>query len=160
MAKKIKGSYGGQVHIGHLTYTEIRWWGEKTLATPDGRYSGDYFSQGLTPSRLKKISSATNVINSLASLDASTMEANNVVNIILPATKMSLDICEAFIRACAKSSIMSLQLNCTTKEQLLDAQKYPQKYPDLIVRVCGFSAKFTSLTPEWQNEVLTRNFYD
>ena len=160
MAKKIKGSYGGQVHIGHLTYTEIRWWGEKTLATPDGRYSGDYFSQGLTPSRLKKISSATNVINSLASLDASTMAANNVVNIILPATRMSLDVCEAFVRACAKSSIMSLQLNCTTKEQLLDAQKNPQNYPDLIVRVCGFSAKFTSLTPEWQNEVLTRNFYD
>ena len=35
-----------------------------------------------------------------------------------------------------------------------------QKYPDLIVRVTGFSAKFISLSPEWQQEVLTRNFYE
>ena len=35
-----------------------------------------------------------------------------------------------------------------------------EKYPELIVRVCGFSAKFTSLSPDWQQEVLTRNFYE
>ena len=54
----------------------------------------------------------------------------------------------------------SLQLNCVTKEQLLDAQVHPEKHRDLIVRVCGFSARFTSLSPEWQQEVLSRNFYD
>ena len=160
IAKNQKGTYGGRVHIGHLTYTEIRWWGEETLATPDGRYSGDYFSQGLTPSRLKKIPSVTSVINTMKYLDKKTMASNNVVNIILPADKINLDICEAFLRTVADSAVMSLQLNCTTKEQLLDAQKHPEKYPELIVRVCGFSAKFTSLSPEWQNEVITRNFYE
>ncbi len=160
IAAETEGSYGGRVHIGHLTYTEIRWWGEKTLATPDGRHAGDYFSQGLTPSRLKKISCVTDVINSMAALDASTMAANNVINIILPSDKINLDVCEAFLRAVAASATMSLQLNCVTKEQLLDAQKNPQNYPDLIVRVCGFSAKFTSLSPGWQDEVITRNFYE
>ena len=160
LAASTQGSYGGRVHIGHLTYTEIRWWGEKTLATPDGRYSGDYFSQGLTPSRLKKISSVTDVVNSLKYLDSSTMASNNVVNIILPSTRVNLDVCAAFLKSVAGTSCMSLQLNCVTKEQLLDAQKHPEKYPDLIVRVCGFSARFTALSPEWQNEVLTRNFYD
>jgi hypothetical protein len=48
----------------------------------------------------------------------------------------------------------------TIKEQLLDAQKHPEKYPNLIVRVTGFSAKFTSLSKEWQDEVISRNFYD
>jgi len=43
---------------------------------------------------------------------------------------------------------------------LLDAQKNPEKYPELIVRVTGFSAKFTSLSPTWQQEVISRNFYD
>ncbi len=160
MAQKLTGTYGGKVHIGHLTYTEIRWWGEQTLATPDGRYSGDYFAQGLTPSRLKKIPHVTDVVNSLARLDPSTMAGNTVVNIILPSSRMTLDICEAFIRAVACSAAMSLQLNCVTKQQLLDAQKHPEKYPDLIVRVTGFSARFTSLSPEWQQEVLTRNFYE
>ncbi|MBQ6990332.1 MAG: hypothetical protein IJN58_04680, partial [Clostridia bacterium] len=134
--------------------------GEKTLATPDGRVSGDYFSQGLTPSRLKKIPSVTDVIRTLAGMDASTMGANNVVNIILPSTRMDLNLCEAFLRSVAKSAIMSLQLNCTTREQLLDAQKKPEQYPNLIVRVCGFSARFTSLSPQWQQEVLSRNFYE
>lgn len=153
------GSYGGKVHMGYLTYTEIRSWGEQTLATPDGRRNGEYFAQGLTPSRLKKIPNVTDVINSMHYIDRSTMAANSVVNIILP-NNISLDHCYAFLKTVAQSSIQALQLNCTTKEQLLDAQKHPEKYPDLIVRVTGFSAKFTSLSKEWQQEVLTRNFYE
>ena len=160
MLDGIRGGYGGKILLGHLTYAEIRFWGEQTLATPDGRYAGDYFAQGLTPSRLKKIPAVTSVINALSALDGAMMGGNSVVNIILPANRITLDRCEAFLRAAAGTALQSLQLNCTTREQLLDAQKHPEKYPDLIVRVCGFSAKFTALSPEWQEEVLTRNFYE
>lgn len=159
ICESCEGAYGGKVHMGYLTYTEIRSWGEETLATPDGRRNGEYFAQGLTPSRLKKIPNVTDVINSMHYIDKSTMAANSVVNIILP-NNISLDHCYAFLKTVAQSSIQALQLNCTTREQLLDAQKHPEKYPDLIVRVTGFSAKFTSLSPEWQQEVLTRNFYE
>lgn len=151
---------GGRVDIAHLTYTEIRFWAEKTLATPDGRHNGEYFSQGLTPSRLHRIDSVTSVVNSLAALDATEMAGNSVVNIILPSNRMTLDNCEAFLRSCNPTAMGSLQLNCVTKEDLLDAQIHPENHRDLIVRVCGFSARFTSLSPEWQQEVLTRNFYD
>ena len=154
-----RGMYGGKVHMGHLTYTEIRWWGEETLATPDGRRSGEYFSQGLTPSRLKRIPCVNDVINSLACLDPSTLAANSVVNIILP-SKITLDRCEGFLRAIAGTAVQSLQLNCTSKEELIDAQKHPENYPHLIIRVTGFSAKFTSLSKEWQEEVISRNFYE
>ena len=150
---------GGRVHIGHLTYTEIRWWGEATLATPDGRRSGEVFSQGLTPSRLKKIPCVNDVINSLSALDGSMMAASSVVNIILP-KGIPLDRCVAFLRASAKTALGSLQLNCTSREELLDAKAHPEKYPDLIVRVTGFSARFTSLSPKWQDEVISRNFYE
>lgn len=153
------GTYGGRVHMGHLTYTEIRWWGEKTLATPDGRRSGEYFAQGLTPSRLKKIPCVNDVINSMSMLDGSMMAANSVINIILP-PRIPLDRLVAFLRTVATTATQSLQLNCTSREELLDAQLHPEKYPDLIVRVTGFSAKFTSLSKEWQDEVITRNFYD
>ena len=83
-----------------------------------------------------------------------------MVNVILPSAKTSLDTLEAFLRATAYTAAQSIQLNCTSREQLLDAQKHPERYPDLIVRVTGFSAKFTSLSPEWQQEFLTRNFYE
>ena len=99
------------------------------------------------------------MINSLAALDASVMAGNSVVNMILP-NNISLDRCEGFLRALSKSAVQSLQLNCATREQLLDAREHPENYPDLIVRVTGFSAKFTSLSREWQDEVITRNFYD
>lgn len=159
ICQKQTGTYGGKVNMGHLTYTEIRFWGEETLSLPDGRKNGEYFAQGLTPSRLKRIPCVNDVINSLACLDPSTMAANSVVNIILP-DNISVELCEAFLRTISETAIQSLQLNCTSKEQLLDAQKHPEKYPDLIVRVTGFSAKFTSLSPEWQEEVLSRNFYE
>lgn len=158
ICQKMKGTYGGKVHMGHLTYTEIIWWGEKTLALPDGRRSGEYFAQGLTPSRLKKIPNACDVIHSLSSLDPSTLGSNSVVNIILP-DNITLDICEAFLKSACSSALQSLQLNCVSKEKLQDAQKHPEKYPDLIVRVTGFSAKFTSLSKRWQEEVISRNFY-
>ena len=159
ICEKKTGAYGGKVLMGHLTYTEIRWWGEKTLAFPDGRRNGEYFAQGLTPSRLKKIPCVNDVVHSLARLDPSTMASNSVVNIILP-NNTPLDICEAFLRVAAGTAMQSLQLNCTSKEELLDAQKHPEKYPNLIVRVTGFSAKFTSLSKEWQDEVISRNFYE
>jgi formate C-acetyltransferase len=159
MCQRKTGTYGGKVHMGHLTYTEIIWWGEKTLATPDGRKNGEYFAQGLTPSRLKRIPNVADVINSMKCLDGSKMGANSVVNIILP-NNISLERCENFLRVIATTAIQSLQLNCVSKDVLLDAQKNPEKYPELIVRVTGFSAKFTSLSPTWQQEVISRNFYD
>ncbi len=155
----LTGSYGGRVRFVHLTYTEIRFWGERTLATPNGRKHGDYFSQGLTPSRLKRIPCINDVVNSFAALDPSVM-INNVVNLILPPAKISPEYLEAFMRVCAGTAMQSMQLNCTSRETLLDAQKHPEKYPDLIVRVTGFSAKFTALSKEWQNEVISRNFYE
>ena len=159
ICRKQTGTYGGKVHMGHLTYTEIRFWGERTLATPDGRRNGDYFAQGLTPSRLKKIPNVTDVIYSLKKLDASTMAGNSVVNLILPGG-IPVDYCTSLLYAIAGGAIQSLQLNCVSKEDLLDAQKHPEDHPNLIIRVTGFSAKFTSLSKEWQDEVLSRNFYE
>ncbi len=160
MLEELVGTYGGKVFLGYLNYTEVRWWGEQTKATPDGRMDGDYYAQGLTPSRLKKIRSVTDVIASLRALDRTVMAGNSVVNIILPSGSTTPEVCESFLRAAADSSMQTLQLNCTSKETLLDAQKYPDKYPELIVRVTGFSAKFTSLSPGWQEEVISRNFYE
>lgn len=158
ICRKKTGTYGGKVNMGHLTYTEIMWWGKSTLATPDGRKNGDYFAQGLTPSRLKRIPNVTDFVYSMSRLDPATMAANSVVNIILP-QGTELGVCVDFLRAVSETAVQSLQLNCTSKEELSDAQRHPEKYPNLIVRVTGFSAKFTSLSAEWQNEVISRNFY-
>lgn len=155
----LEGTYGGKVFLGHLTYTEVRWWGEKTLATPDGRRSGEYFAQGLTPSRLKKINAVSDALYNASQLNRGEMPGNSLINFILPPSRMNAGRARQFMRAIANTPLQSVQLNCFSREQLLDAQKHPEKYPELVVRVTGFSAKFTSLSPEWQQEVITRNFY-
>ena len=127
--KKI-GTYGKKVHMGHLTYTEIRFWGEKTLATPDGRRSGECFAQGLTPSRLKHIPVVTDVVHSLACLDPSTIAANSVVNLILP-SNTPLDVCETLLRVSAGTALQSLQLNCTSKEEFWMRKSTPSAIPTL-----------------------------
>jgi len=50
-----------------------------------------------------------------------------------------------------------MQPNCNSVEQLLEAQRHPELHRDLIVRVCGFSARFTSLSKRWQDEVIARH---
>ena len=50
-----------------------------------------------------------------------------------------------------------LQPNCNSVEELLDAQRHPERHRNIMVRVCGFSARFVNLSKRWQDEIIARN---
>lgn len=157
--RSIKNARGGDYQFGCWIYREFRFWGEKTRALPDGRYDGDELAQSLNPSHFRNHSDVTTTLRCLSSLDFSKMAGNSVVNIMLDKTSLNSELMVALVRSCAILKLQLLQLNCACRQELLDAQKHPEAYPNLIVRICGFSAKFTSLSQEWQNEVINRSFF-
>ncbi len=155
--KSLRNNRGGGYHLASWIYREFRFWGEKTRALPDGRRDGDYLAQGLNPSFLHA-DNITTMINAISRVDHTRFFASNT-NFVLGRQHASPEIIEALFRSFAQHGMHLLQLNCFSRDDLLDAQKHPERHQSLIVRMCGFSARFVVLSPEWQREVLSRTIY-
>ncbi|MBO5783340.1 MAG: hypothetical protein J6R33_00045, partial [Clostridia bacterium] len=156
ISRNLPTAYGGEFRIGFNLYTEVIFWGEPVKATPNGRRNGDYISSGLTPSRLLNDVSIFDMLDSFRYIDMKKCAGNSSVTITLPAGKISTEQMTSIFRAIAASGIQSLQPNCVDKDMLLAAQKDPENYKHIIVRVCGFSAPFVLLSPVFQEEFLSR----
>ena len=147
---------GGPNKLACLIYREFLYWGADTPATPDGRRSGDRFAQGFAPSEYRCKSSVTDVFNAIGSLDHSRLWASNA-NLMFDGSGLTPETLGATFRVFAKKGAHMLQPNCVSVETLLDAQKHPERHMNIIVKVCGFSARFVALSPRWQQEVIERH---
>lgn len=152
----ISTNRGGRYQLGISVYREFLREGKTTKATPDGRFDGEELSQSLNPSHFRCREPMTTVLHCLSSLDLKRFAGNSVVNLCLDRENCSSDTVEALIRSFAALDLQQLQLNCMSTKDLEDARIHPEKYPNLVVRICGFSAKFIALSPEWQDEIIGR----
>ena len=125
-------------------------------ASLDGRKKGDPFAVHISP--LSSKIDISEILDFSASLIYGDNCINgNVVDFILPSsyTKQHYKLIGILQNAITKG-IFELQLNVLDKETLLDAKFHPEKYPDLIVRVWGFSAYFNDLPEEYKDNLIRR----
>ena len=113
----------------------------------------------MNPSHFRCHEEITGVLQCLASLDMEKVAGNSVVNLMLERSGITEETAEALVRTFARLKLQQLQLNSASRKDLLDAQLHPENHQTLFVRICGFSAKFVSLSPQWQKEIIDRTSF-
>lgn len=136
-------------------------WGHLTTASLDGRRSGVYMNPANNPQGGAAKNGPTACLNSL-SLFKAKYHGGSVQNMKFTPRMMHDDEkkVRALFRTYFKKGGCQLMVTVVDNGMLEDAQKHPEKYPDLIVRVAGYSARFVSLPKDVQDELLSRTLYD
>lgn len=136
-------------------------WGHQTDASLDGRHRGVYMNPANNPQGGAAVSGPTAVLNSLTRFNAK-YHGGSVQNMKFTPRMMHEDKekVKALFKIYFENGGCQLMVSVVDHGVLEDAQKHPEKYPDLIVRVAGYSAVFVNLTPDIQEELLSRTLYD
>ena len=152
---------GGKYVTGLYSMTTHAYFGKITGALPSGRKKGVSFSSGIAPTNGADKSGPTAMFNSLNRIDFTKFA--NGVNLNVKFNKQTLkgeigkNAIKSLVRTYFKRKGMQVQLNVLDPEVLIKAQKDPDSYPNILVRVSGYSAFFNDLTLEAQNEIITRS---
>jgi formate C-acetyltransferase len=151
---------GGRYHIGYWSVTMHAGNFAYTGSLPNGRPKGTPLASGATPVSGVAIKGPTASLLSTAKLHSGFM-ANCIANNHKFSRNMfqqpgKLELFEKLVDGYFKTGGMQVQFNVHNKETLLNAQKNPDDYRDLLVRVSGYSAYFCDLNRQMQNEIIAR----
>jgi len=152
----------GPQNLKHVPVTTHVAMGRKMNATPNGRKAGEALSEGISPTQGRDTEGPLVTLLSIAKAKSNLYNnsLSRLTNIkispqILTGEKGTRDLM-AFIRTFVDLKLWHIQFAVINKDTLIKAQKEPEKYRNLIVRVAGYSAYFTELSPDLQNEIINR----
>jgi formate C-acetyltransferase len=150
---------GGISRINLLPTTSHVYFGSVTRALPDGRKSKEPLSEGISPVQGADKKGPTAVLKSAAKIDHLRTGGTLLNQKFTPSffeDEESILKMTALIRGYFLMNGHHIQFNVVSAETLRDAQKHPEKYRDLIVRVAGYSDYFNDLGEDLQNEIIRR----
>ncbi|OCA97063.1 glycyl radical protein [Clostridium beijerinckii] len=158
--EKYTNPRGGQFQAGVYPVSANVLFGKDVAALPDGRLAKTPLADGVSPRAGKDCAGPTAAANSVAKLDHFVASNGTLYNQkFLPsavAGDTGLQNFASVIRSYFDHKGMHVQFNVIDKQLLLDAQKHPENYKDLVVRVAGYSAQFTVLAKEVQDDIINR----
>jgi formate C-acetyltransferase len=136
--------------------------GVMTAATPDGRHAGAPLVDGVGACQGADTSGPTALLKSVARLpNTDCWTTGNTFNIKFSPSDVRGDAGEKRLGDLLTTYMMmggqQVQVNVVDAATLIEAQKHPEQYSDLVVRVAGFSAYFTQLSRDVQEEIISRN---
>jgi len=152
---------GGQYHMGLYTVSAHVPMGANVGATPDGRLAGQPLADGgISPAGGRDLSGPAAVLKSVARVSSDISSNGALLNMkFLPQlfeTDEGIANFVSLLRTFVDLRIIHAQFNVVSNEDLIEAQKHPELYRNLIIRVAGYSAYFIELAPELQQEIIER----
>ena len=158
--EKYKNYRGGIYQAGLYPVSANVPLGAQTGATPDGRLARTPIADGVGPASGRDVCGPTAAANSVAKLDHAIASNGTLFNQKFHPSALKgmagLEKFVALIQGFFDQDGMHMQFNVVSKETLLDAQKHPEKYASLVVRVAGYSALFTTLSRSLQDDIINR----
>ena len=151
---------GGQFQAGLYPVSANVPLGAQTGATPDGRLANTPVADGVSPAAGRDIKGPTAAANSVSRLDHYIASNGTLFNMKFHPSALAgaggLESFVALVRGYFDQKGSHMQFNVVSRETLRDAQKNPDKYRSLVVRVAGYSALFTTLSRSLQDDIINR----
>jgi formate C-acetyltransferase len=159
---------GGRYRVGYWTMTNHAGFGRLMGAFPNGRKAHENFTSGITP--VSGVTpELTPALNSISNLPVECSSNGMALNLkYTPENGDKKQMLDNFVASVEgyfddfggqRTGGMEIQFNITTHDKFVDAVKHPENYPELLVRVSGYTAYFKDLNPQMQKEIIDRTEY-
>ena len=158
--EKYSNPRGGRYQAGLYPVSANVPLGAQTGATPDGRLAYTPIADGVSPAAGRDSHGPTAACNSVSTLDHFIASNGTLYNMKFHPTALAgvngLENFVALVQGYFDRKGSHMQFNVVSRETLRDAQKHPEKYSGLVVRVAGYSALFTTLSRSLQEDIINR----
>lgn len=156
-----RGPIGGGYYAGTSSISANVPFGAATMATPDGRKAHAPLAEGASPASGTDHLGPTAVINSIGKLPTGSILGGVLLNQKLNPATLEYTGDRQKLMALLRTFFEDhkgwhIQYNIVSRATLIEAKKHPDQYRDLVVRVAGYSAFFTALSPDTQDDIIAR----